>query len=269
MELHQPHSTIVDTGRRESAPWLTMVHAATHDQRYFASQVQSFQKDFRLLLIDLPGHGKSTSLPGPYGFEEYAVSVRAAMDAAGVDSTHYLGTHTGAAVGIMLACRDPQRIQSLALESAPIPGLDLPSVTQAYNRARATARSSGVEAARREWLEQGLWFANIRENLQRRRAEEHRAMVSDFSGRPWLDTAPAAPVTPLLEQLASIRCPVLIINGEHDVEDFLRAADEIERRVPRARRVSIPHTGGFPMWEAPELVDDHLRRHLHEARAKP
>lgn len=267
MKLHQPYATIVDARARESAPWLTMVHAASHDRRYFASQIQAFQDAFRLLLVDLPGHGKSASIPGPYGFEEYAASVRAAMDAAGIGETHYLGTHTGAAVGLMLATRDGQRFRSLAIEGAPIPGFDLASVTENYGRARATARSNGVDAARSEWFALGPWFENMRENPERCRADAHWAMISEFSGRPWLDTAAPAPVAPLREELASIRCPVLIINGEHDVEDFLRAADELERRLPCVERVSIPGAGGFPIWETPELVNHHLRRHLHEACA--
>lgn len=265
MKLHQAHSTIVDVGERKLAPWLTMVHGASHDQRYFASQIETFQRDFRLLLIDLPGHGKSASLPGPYGFEEYAASVLAAMDAIGVHKTHYMGSHTGAAVGLMLASRRRQRFQSLVLESAPIPGLDLPSVIEAFNRARDTARSSGIEAARREWFEHGLWFENIRKNPERCRADQHWTMIADFSGQPWLDATPAAPVAPLLEELPSIRCPVLIINGEHDVEDFLRAADEMERRLPHAHRVIIPGAWGFPMWEESGQVNDHIRRHLHIA----
>jgi pimeloyl-ACP methyl ester carboxylesterase len=90
-------------------------------------------------------------------------------------------------------------------------------------------------------------------------------MISEFSGRPWLDTTPAQPVAPLLDRLDSIHCPVLIINGEHDVEDFQLAAGELERRLPQARRVHIPGAGGFPMWEDPEQVNDHLRRHLQDA----
>ena len=268
MKLQPPYSTIVDVTELESAPWITMVHGASHDQRYFSSQVQAFQQDYRLLLIDLPGHGQSASLPGPYGFEEYAVSVLAAMDAAGVDETHYLASHTGAAVALILASHHGQRFQSLALESAPIPGVDLPSVTEALHRARATARGEGIEAARAEWFEGGRWFEIIRKNPQRCRADEHWAMISEFSGRPWLDATPARPVAPLLDRLDSIRCPVLIINGEHDVEDFLHAADELERRLPRVRRVRIPGAGGFPMWEDPEQVNDHIRRHLQDACMK-
>jgi 3-oxoadipate enol-lactonase len=268
MKLRPPHSTIVDVTERDSAPWITMVHAATHHQRFFSSQVQTFQSDYRLLLIDLPGHGKSASLPGPYGFEEYAVSVLAAMDAAGVDQTHYLGSHTGAAVALILACRYGRRFRSLALESAPIPGLDLPSVTENYARARATARRSGIEVARAEWLARGPWFAIIRKHPERCRADAHRAMVSEFSARPWLDATPAQQVAPVLDRLDSIHCPVLIINGEHDVDDFLLAAGELERRLPRVQRVIVPGAGGFPMWEDPTRVNDHIRRHLQDACMK-
>ncbi len=268
MNLQLPHSTIIAVAERESAPWLTMVHAATHDQRYFWSQVQALQPDYRLLLIDLPGHGKSAGLPGPFGFEEYALSVLAAMDAAGVDTTHYLATHTGSAVGLILATRFPQRFLSLALEGPPIPGANLPSVIEAYDRARATARSRGMEAARVEWYERSQWFDIIRNNPQRCCADEHWVMVSEFSGRPWLDATPARPVAPLVEQLSSIPCPVLIINGEHDVEDFLLAAGELERRLPRVQRVIVPGAGGFPMWEDPKQVNDHIRRHLQDACIK-
>ena len=269
MNLKAPHSTTIVGDEQKSAPWLTMVHAATHDQRYFSAQVRAFRKDYRLLLIDLPGHGKSAELPGPFGFEEYAASVLAAMDAAEVDTTHYLGTHTGAAVGLILATRFGQRFQSLALEGPPIPGVDLASVIESFERARATARSSGIEAALAEWFEQSGWFDTIRKNPERWRAEEHWAMVSEFSGQPWLDPTPAQPVAPLLERLSSIRCPVLIINGEHDVEDFLNAADELQRRLPLVQRVRVADAGGFPMWEEPEPVNEHIRRHLQAARMKP
>ncbi|MDX2315193.1 MAG: alpha/beta fold hydrolase [Gammaproteobacteria bacterium] len=267
MKLQQPHSTTVDLSGQES-PWLTMVHAASHDQRFFASQVETFQEDFRLLLIDLPGHGRSGTLAGPFGLEEYAESVLAAMDANGVEKSHYLGTHTGAGVGLMLATRYGHRFQSLALESTPVPGIDIPSVNTALNRARDTARDNGIEAARIAWFQHEPWFDIIRQNPERCRADAHWAMIAEFSGQPWLDSKPPRPVAPILEQLSSIDCPVLVINGEYDVADFLRAADEMERRLPHMTRVRIPDAGGFPMWERPEQTNEYIRRHLQAAVMK-
>ena len=46
------------------AAWLVMVHGMSQDRRVFASQVAAFRTDYRIVLIDLPGHGLSSGLPG-------------------------------------------------------------------------------------------------------------------------------------------------------------------------------------------------------------
>jgi len=253
-------------GAGAEAPWLTMVHAAALNRRIFSSQVQAFQDDFRILLIDLPGHGDSADLPGPYGFEEYADSVLAALDAAGVETTHYVGTHTGAAVGLILASRQPRRFCSLVLEGPPMPGVDMHSVLKAIGAARATACERGVDAARSEWYQKG-WYDVMRAHPERCRAAEHLAILGEFTGRPWLDSSPSRPVTLISSRLPSLEQPVLLMNGEHDVADFLTAADEIERLLPNAKRLSIPEAGGFPLWECPERVNTIVREFL-EAQSR-
>ena len=70
------------------------------------------------------------------------------------------------------------------------------------------------------------------------------------------------PGAPIVDRLGAIRCPVLIVNGEHDVEDFLDAAETLERRLPDARRLRVADSGGFPMWERPDALNDAIRRHL-------
>ena len=262
MASEPARATTVSSTRDDSAPWVTMVHAASHDHRYFSAQVQALRDDHRLLLVDLPGHGASVDLPGPFGFEEYAQSVLAAMDDAGVEDTHYVGTHTGAAVGIILATRHPQRFSSLVLEGPPIPGNDMPSVVDSFARVREAALRDGPQAAIAEWYRSGRWFDVIRNNPARCRADEHWDMLSAHTCRPWIDPRRAQPVTPVIEKLGTVRCPVLILNGEHDVEDFLAAAETLERNLGDARRVRIAGAGGFPMWEDPTAANAEIRRHI-------
>ncbi len=44
------------------APWITMVHGVSQNRRVFSAQVAAFGEDYRLLLIDLPGHGLSAEI---------------------------------------------------------------------------------------------------------------------------------------------------------------------------------------------------------------
>lgn len=261
-----PDYEIIAPPALPAAPWLTFVHAAVQDRRVWGPQVDAFRDRFRLLLVDLPGHGKSADRSGPYGFAEYADSVLAALDDAGVESTHYVGTHTGSAVALILAVRAPERFRSLVLEGPPIPGVGMPAVSDAIARARAIAREQGVEAARRRWYEEGDWYRVMREHPERCRAEAHWRILSQFPGAPWLDPAPPRAVASHLEHLPGIRIPTLLLNGDGDVPDFLAAADELERRLPDVRRERIPGTGGFPSWEAPERANALLREFLSARR---
>lgn len=245
-----------------------MVHGASQHSGLFSAQVDAFQADYRLLLIDLPGHGRSSAHSGPYGLAEYARSVLAAIHAAAIQRTHFWGTHTGAGIALLLATQNPQLIASMVLDGAVLPGVDLPYVTAMIARARKTARERGVEAARAEWFRESKWFDVIRARPAECRAKEHWALIAEFSGVPWLDSSAAEPVASIRSELARIAQPVLLVNGEHDVEDFIRVADEIESSLPDVQRVTVPGAGGFPLWEFPAQVNSLVRKFL-ERQAAP
>lgn len=244
-----------------------MVHGASQHSGLFSAQVDAFQADYRLLLIDLPGHGRSSASPGPYGLAEYARSVLAAMHASAVERTHFWGTHTGAGIALLLAAQHPQLIASMVLDGAILPGIDLPYVTARIARAKKTARERGVEAARAEWFRESKWFDVIRARPSECRAKEHWDLIADFSGLPWIDSSDAEPVAPIRPVLARITQPVLLVNGEHDVEDFIHVADEIESSIPDVQRVTVPGAGGFPLWEFPAQVNSLVRQFFERQAA--
>ena len=259
-EVAARYETVTDAA--STAPWLTLVHGMAQDRRVFSAQVEAFRGSHRLLLVDLPGHGLSSALPGPYGLEEYAAGVGAALAAAGVEHTSYWGTHTGAGVGLLLACREPERFASLVLEGPVIPGRLPPAVGEMLAQVGEIARGQGMDAARRYWWDESGWFAVMRDHPEAFRAEEQQAMTAEFQGGPWLDTRAPAPVAPIADRLAQLQLPVLILNGEHDMSDFLQVAEELIHLLPQARRAVIPEGGGFPLWEFPDRVNAEVRRFL-------
>ncbi len=245
--------TVIGAGA--DASWLVMVHGMSQDHRVFSSQVEAFKDRYRILLIDLPGHGFSTDVPGPFGHIELASHVAGAMEIAGVPGCHYWATHTGTSLGLLLASENPGRFHSMILEGAVLPGHVMHSVEAALQRARDVAQAEGVAEARRRWFDEGPWFDVMRRRPEECRADEHWAIVSEFSGAPWLYDGQAQSVTPIDERLTSIDVPVLLYNGERDVQDFVDVADCLEELLPRVTRATIPDAGGFPAWEFPERVN--------------
>lgn len=245
------------------APWITMVHGVSQDRRVFSAQVDAFGGDYRLLLIDLPGHGLSSEMTGPYGIAEFAASIEAAMAEAGVSRSHFWGTHIGAGAGLLLACRAPGLFQSLVLEGPVFPGRPLPAVSETLARIARTAREEGMAAARERWWEEGGWFAVMRARPGECRAAEQRAIIADFAGGPWLDAGlTTRPLPPIDDALASLEIPALIMNGEKDLPDFIHVADQLEALLPKCRRSVIKEAGGFPLWEFPDPVNEAVRSFL-------
>ncbi len=249
-----------------NAAWMVMVHGMSQDRQIFSKQVDAFRDRYRLLLIDLPGHGSAIDVPGPYGHSEFTDHVLREIFSAGVEDIHFWGTHTGATVGLLAAAREPDRFRSLILEGPGIPGENPTIVTQILTKMRVIADRDGIAAARRAWWEQSCWFDAMRKDPVTRRAEAHWKIVREFSGKPWIDKQPPSQIDRVREGITKITCPALVYTGEEDHEDFQAAADEIAERLAAADRKRIADAGGFPAWEAPEalnaVVKDFMRRSI-------
>jgi len=243
-----------------AAPWLTMVHGVSQDRRVFNRQVEAFQSDFRICLIDLPGHGLSSDLAGPYGLAEFAASIAGAWRAAGIERGHFWGTHTGAGAGLLLACEQPRSFASLVLEGPVFPGRAPPIAVKILADVAAVAHAEGLGAARVSWWQESDWFAVMRARPDDCRAAEHQAMIDDFEGKPWLESGLISrPIDAIDDRLTALEIPVMIVNGEHDLADFIAAADGLEALLPNCRRSVIPDAGGFPLWEFPDRVNETVR----------
>jgi pimeloyl-ACP methyl ester carboxylesterase len=74
-------------------PWLVLVHGMSQSHLVFDRQVVEFASNYRILLIDLPGHGLASDHDGPFGHCEFAQHVANALDEHSIDRAHYWGTH--------------------------------------------------------------------------------------------------------------------------------------------------------------------------------
>lgn len=99
------------------APPLLALHGWLDNAGSYAYLAPRLAADWRVIALELPGHGHSDHLPAgmPYHFVDYVRAVLDAMEALGLARCHLLGHSLGAGIASMLAAAQPQRIDRLLL----------------------------------------------------------------------------------------------------------------------------------------------------------
>ena len=92
-------------------PYLAADHAC------YAFQVAEYAKHFTCISLDLRGTGETDKPDGAYSTETLADDVAAFMQAMGIRRAHVSGLSLGAATGMWLAAKYPDKVQSLSLHS--------------------------------------------------------------------------------------------------------------------------------------------------------
>jgi pimeloyl-ACP methyl ester carboxylesterase len=97
---------------------LVLIPYLAADHACYAFQVAEYAKHFTCISVDLRGTGESDKPEGPYTTELLADDVAAFMQAAGIGTAHVAGLSLGGAVGMWLAAKYPDKVQSLSLHSS-------------------------------------------------------------------------------------------------------------------------------------------------------
>ena len=114
VRIHYHHIDRTDAGAT-----LVLVHGGgpgANSWSSFKQNVPELARHHRLLLLDLPGYGRSdvTSIEGPM-FSYYAMVVRDFLDAMGVEKASFVGNSLGAGVSYKVALEFPDRVDRLVL----------------------------------------------------------------------------------------------------------------------------------------------------------
>ena len=222
---------------------LMLVPGLSGQGSFWISQVPVFSREFRTVIHDHRGTGRSTHSRIRYSVEQMADDALRLMDALGIDAAHFVGHSTGGAIGQVIALDHPDRLRSLVL-SATWAGPD-PFFRRLFESRRQTLLDSGIEAYLR---------ASVLVQATPRWVSEHDEFISDLHR---VTAAAAAPVEVLVSRidailrhdrrlrLLEIRVPTLVIVAEDDMITPRFYSEELAARIPGAKLVVLETGGHF------------------------
>ncbi|HEY3988991.1 MAG TPA: alpha/beta hydrolase [Acidobacteriaceae bacterium] len=207
-----------------------------------------------VLLYSRLGHGWSEGPPESRSrryFEQQSLTVLPALLAHfAIDRPVLLGHSEGAAIALVYtaqqAVHHPEKVRALILES-PILHIE-------------PAAGIGMAMAERAWRE-----TDFRERL----ARHHRDPDAVFAAWLSIRESDSMLTLPLEAHLPPVRCPLLVIEGEHDEYATTRQTDALRPLAPQMQVVHLPDSGHTPHREQPEVVLDQIAAFLHGLPAQP
>lgn len=244
-----------------SGPVLLFVHGATLDHRMWRRQVDALAPRFRTITYDVRGYGRSAMPDGEFKHFEDAAAL---IDHLGLERVVVVGHSVGALWALELALARPERVAgyiSLCMSALGVPAFP-DDTTAMFAAIRKAARDDDLDAAKAIWAAAG-WFASAREVPVL--AAELDQILADYSGWYWTHDSPSRNlVPPAVERLAELRVPVLIVDGERDLEYNHAVADVASRRIPGAQLVRVAGAGHMAPMEAPEVVNRAIAHHASQ-----
>jgi pimeloyl-ACP methyl ester carboxylesterase len=212
-----------DHGRRDG-PTLLLVHGYAASSHTWDGWVRRLREDYRIVTIDLPGHGLTRTPRG------YAVTRDSFADVIEATARHLrlsrftlVGSSMGGAAAWDYASRRPDRVEALALVGAAgwTPRPDQNMMHPAVEELLASPFGAFIrDLDNTQFMREGLRasFANAslaEERMVRRYVELGRApMHRDVQLQLALNKSERLYASP--ERLARITAPTLVLHGERD-----------------------------------------------------
>jgi 3-oxoadipate enol-lactonase len=207
-------------------PYLAADHAC------YAFQVPDYSKHFTCISVDLRGTGDSDKPGGVYSTEMFADDVAALMQASGIPKAHIYGVSLGAATGMWLAAKYPDRVKSLSLHSGW--HKSDPYLKTVVNGWQVMARQINNMP---EAVIQAIFPWCFTPELYSQKPDYIKALSDFVRGRPkqpldaFMQQSNAVINHDAQAQLGKVRAPTQITFGRHDMVCSTRFADPLKNGI--------------------------------------
>lgn len=236
---------------------IVFIHGLGSSSRDWFAQVPHFEDRYRVIRVDLRGHGQSERPSGPYHIAQFARDVAVTLRKLDAAPAHVVGLSMGGMVALQLAADAPHLVRSLvvvnsAIDVRPESWEDL----WFYLSRRTAVQVLGMRRVGR-LIANRLFVKPEQEDLRREFIK--RWATNDKQAYLWsIDAIMGWGVD---GRLSSIRVPTLLISSDHDYTPISEKNHAVAK-MPNATLVVMEDARHAVPVEKPEpfnaIVDDFL-----------
>ena len=233
-------------------PAVVFIHSFLCDGTLFAHQIQALARAYRVINVDLRGHGRSGPARFPFSIYDLSEDVEKVLVAEKVTSAVWIGLSIGGFVAMRAALSKAHLVRALVL-------MDTEAGPQSFSRkfqdyglklALKTVGFSAVTSSIASAL-----FGKTTQKNQPALVESFKANLLKLDTNSICRGIDAVMSRDdVRSQLGQIQCPTLVIVGEEDVPLPVAKSREIADQIRGSQSVVIPGAGHLSAMEQPEAV---------------
>jgi 3-oxoadipate enol-lactonase len=251
-----------DASGPAGAPALVLIHSLGTDRTLWAPLLDGV-RDYRVVRVELPGHGRSPVPDGPCSLEQIAEAVLAAVDEAGVERFHCCGVSLGGMVSLWLSAYRAERVLSLIAANT---GVRIGSAELWRERIRAV--ETGGLAAVKEGVV-ARWLAPLFVERAKDRVEELLQVFVRTPPAGYNACCAALAEADLGADLARIRAPTLVVAGALDPATPVADSERLHREIRGSRLVILEGASHLSILDAADAFRSSVTAFLHGSSVEP
>ncbi|OTA18794.1 epoxide hydrolase [Xenorhabdus beddingii] len=256
--------SVIDTGGNDLP--VLLIHGNSSCKEVFRHQINQLKGKYRVLALDLPGHGLSSNASEPrqaYSMPGYANTVIEVLEKLGINRVVVFGWSLGGHIGLEMLALFPKMIGLMICGTPPVS-------VGADNVAKGFRPGVGL-AGKAEFTEEDV--KNFVSDTYGANAPHEPFLVeavirTDGLARQYMFEAflsPQATDQKLLAEASEV--PLAIVNGADDPYinfDYIHGLNY--QNLWRRRVFNLSGVGHAPFWESPELFNPILVEFLEGYR---
>jgi 3-oxoadipate enol-lactonase len=215
---------------------VVLLHALATSSALWAPQLPAWSAQFRVISIDLPGHGKSALMPGVASMADYALAVRQVLDHMGVDRAAFVGLSLGGMVAQAFALAYPKRTAALVL--AHTSARTYPAGWEIWARRLDQFKRDGLVAQIPSILER--WFPREFAEASPMTLRSIAGQIAATHPEGYAAAIRAIQQLDHFDALKTIRAPTLVLAGELDAAAPPSVATAMAEQINGASLVVMP-----------------------------
>lgn len=243
---------IIEAGDGEP---LIMLHGIGGHAECYARNIKSLSEHFRVICLDLVGHGYTDKPDHRYTLDTYSDHLLAVIKALSLQQVHLSGESLGGWVSAWFSARHPEYVKSLLLNT---PG-NIKGKPEVMKKLKESTLKAVLEAnyenvrKRVEFLFYDTNFVTdelVESRLQiyaspeMQKAVHNIVVLQDWEVRKHYTWDP--------EWTHHIKAPTLILMSDHDPTATIEDAEYLQELIPGSTLKIVRDAGHWPQWEKPE-----------------